>query len=229
MVPASAPGHPSKKGNALGTWRISTLQWAIGTFCAIIGALMLLAPHQYSGSSYTVLQGWLPGWGSLFMLAGGLLIAVALLNPRRQWTILAHILAAGVLLVLAYGFLVLSLWTGAVVYTVLGLGTLLVLMLPDQHAHPADGRDFFVLLLGVTALLNGALFVVVPDQFNAPVYAGIRPHLTWLGAAYMLAGCSLAVVQIHPRPHRVIFCLAHLLCAGVFLVFCLRASLPHLL
>lgn len=51
--------------------RIGLLQWTIGTFCAVVGALMLVSPHQFSQSASAALRPHLPWWGT-FCLAGGI-------------------------------------------------------------------------------------------------------------------------------------------------------------
>ena len=44
--------------------RISSLQWAVGVFCALIGALLLVVPHQFESPVETGLGLNLPWWGS---------------------------------------------------------------------------------------------------------------------------------------------------------------------
>ena len=62
----SSPGerHPARLAEA-GTvaQRITTLQWAVGVFCALLGTLMVVAPHQFSGPLFTALSGHLSWLG----------------------------------------------------------------------------------------------------------------------------------------------------------------------
>src|SRR4029079_13761630 len=80
--------------------RLGLLQWSVGGFCGIVGALTFVTPHQFVGPSYRLLRPYLPWWGLLCLLAAAALITVALLSPRRHLTLAAHILAAIPLLLL---------------------------------------------------------------------------------------------------------------------------------
>src|SRR5688572_7741937 len=80
--------------------RLGLLQWAVGGFCGIVGALTFVTPHQFIGPAYHLLRPYLPWWGLLCLLAAGALITVALLSPRRRLTLAAHLLAAAPILLL---------------------------------------------------------------------------------------------------------------------------------
>ena len=45
----------------------ATLQWLVGLFCAVIGTLMLVAPHQFTAAAYSALKPHLPLWGAFFL------------------------------------------------------------------------------------------------------------------------------------------------------------------
>src|SRR5205807_9721777 len=85
---AGALSQPSSPGIA--PLRITSLQWAVGGLCAAMGALMLVAPLQFASSAYTPLRPQLAWWGAGFIVAGVGLVAVAVLQPRRRFTIVAH-------------------------------------------------------------------------------------------------------------------------------------------
>jgi len=59
-----------------------TLGWAAGGLLAFIGALMLVAPHQFASSAYTPLQPQLAWWSIMFLLVGAALLATSALQPR---------------------------------------------------------------------------------------------------------------------------------------------------
>ncbi|MBI3978028.1 MAG: hypothetical protein HY331_07575, partial [Chloroflexi bacterium] len=103
--------------------RVGTLQWAVGTFCGMIGSLMLIAPHQFSSPIYAAIWPQLPWWGAVFLVAGVALPSVATFAPHRSLTIAVHLFVGAVLLLLARGFVLTGGWMGAVHYSVLGLGT----------------------------------------------------------------------------------------------------------
>src|SRR5689334_16402301 len=102
--------------------RIHTLQWSVGIFCALLGALMLVTPHQFASAAYAAFALQLPWWGGMFVAAGAALIAVTALAPQRAVVVAVHCGAGIVLLLLALGFTVTGGWTGLVVYGLLAVG-----------------------------------------------------------------------------------------------------------
>src|SRR3954467_11955291 len=104
------------------TLRLGLFQWAVGGFCAIVGALTFMTPHQFIGPAYRLLRPYLPWWGLLCLLGGGALISVALLSPRRSLMLLAHGLAAAPLLLLGISAGAAGGWTGLIVYSMLAIG-----------------------------------------------------------------------------------------------------------
>ena len=65
----------------LGDVAIGSLQWAVGAFCTLIGALMLVAPHHF-GPSCTALRPHPAMGATVVLLAGTALLGVAALAPR---------------------------------------------------------------------------------------------------------------------------------------------------
>ena len=55
--------------------RISTLQWIIGAYCVIRGAMVLIVPHQFSITFQAPLEPYSLWIGSMLLLGGGALIA----------------------------------------------------------------------------------------------------------------------------------------------------------
>src|SRR5688500_11191571 len=101
--------------------RLVSLQWAIGAYCFLIGALMFVAPHQFDAPTFDALRQLLRLWGVLFLLTGTGLVVASTLVVSRVVPILAHLTGGVALLALAYGFAATGSWTGLVVYAVLGL------------------------------------------------------------------------------------------------------------
>ena len=93
--------------------RLGLLQWAVGGFCGIIGALTFVTPHQFVGPAYRLLRPYLPWWGLLCLIGAGALITIALLSPRPRLTMLAHALAAAPILLLTTGDAALRIWRSA--------------------------------------------------------------------------------------------------------------------
>src|SRR5688500_4779898 len=112
--------------------RIGTLQWAVGSFCSAIGALALVAPHQFAGPTFAFLQADIGSWGAVLFTAGVALVACAALSAPRSLVTVAHLFAGAVLLFLAGGFAATGGWSGTVVYSVLGAGTVVGGFLPRR-------------------------------------------------------------------------------------------------
>src|SRR4051794_31842233 len=143
--------------------RIGTLQWLVGAFCAVIGELMLVAPHQFAPAAYAALKPHLPLWGTFFLVGGVGLIVVAALRPRLRWLVLAHLCAALALTSLSGGFVATSHLPGISNYALLALGTVLAPFLIRPSGRLAvGGPDMFSLLIGLTVAVNGAYLMFWP-------------------------------------------------------------------
>ena len=215
--------------------RTGTLQWAVGAFCALTGALMLLVPYQFSGPTYGMMTGLLPVWGTGFLLAGAGLIGVAALAPRPAVALPVHVLAGALLLGLAASFAGVQSWTGPAVYGPLALGVLAVPWLTRRHATRSQagaaserpGRELLSVAMSAGAILNGGLFLLVPSQFGAPIYDAIRPHLTWYGAAFFATGLWVVACTVGGATPRWLWRASHLALGLMLLTFCLDLPLPR--
>src|SRR3954467_13658981 len=110
----------------------ATLQWLGGLFCAGIGTLMLVAPHQFAAAAYSALKPHLPWWGAFFLVRGSSLIGVAALRPRRLAGVAAHIWAGLALISLSGGFIASSHLPGISNYAILGIGTIVAVLVPHR-------------------------------------------------------------------------------------------------
>src|SRR5437867_4063276 len=129
--------------------RIGTLQWATGVYCALLGALILVAPHQFRTPDYAGSQLRLPWWGGAILLAGIGLLSVPVLKPAQALRAAAHVVAGTVLLTLAAAFAAAGGWTAAAGNAVLGGGLILAGLMVRRLGGQAG---VFGLLMGLSAL-----------------------------------------------------------------------------
>lgn len=197
---------------------IDTLQWFIGIYIAIRGALMLMVPHTLSTHVFVPIQPHLPWLGAWQVIGGVVLIAVATLVPRRPIIVLAHLIAGSALLQAASGHLLAGTWTALADFATLGLGTAIAPFLQTRHRQNSrNGIDLFALLMSIRMMLDG-IIVLVPfnPQFNARLYDPVRSYLPLYGIAYLVCGLALSTVYFYPKIPKRLFQAAHLL-AGAML------------
>jgi signal transduction histidine kinase len=209
----ATPRQPARSRLVL---RLGLLRWAVGGYCGIVGALTFVTPHQFVGPAYRLLRPYLPWWGLLCLLAAAALISVALLSPRRRLTLAAHILAAVPVLLLAFSAGAAGGLTGLIVYTVLGVGTAVAPMLgPSEHeafeSGPVATGDLFAVVVGIGAILNGALMLLAPDQFGSSIFNPVRPYLWAFGTSFLVGGLGVVWTHTHPATPYPISWASHLL------------------
>jgi diguanylate cyclase (GGDEF)-like protein/PAS domain S-box-containing protein len=207
---------------------IATLQWLVGLFCAAIGTLMLVAPHQFAASAYSAFKPHLPVWGIFFLVGGVGLLGVAALRPRRPLVIIAHIWAGLALVSLSGGFIASSHLPGISNYAILGLGTIVVGLMPRGWRERALlGRDGFATVLGTALIANGCYMLFWPAQYVAPIFDLVRPYLIPFGLGLVTGGAALIGVQLRRIWHPVLAWGAYLLPASVLLVYFTRGPWPY--
>jgi two-component system, sensor histidine kinase and response regulator len=175
----------------------TSLQWVVGTLCVALGALMLVAPHEFGGAGAR-LELNLPVAGAVLLLAGAALLATALFVPRRVVVGGAHLLAGAMLLAVAATFTTTGQWNVIVSYSILGLGTMLspFLVRSSPRARRSAAMDLLPLLLGLDSFATGVLLVGAPDLFQSPAYEVILAYRGAYGATLLIAGAGLVSVQI---------------------------------
>ena len=63
--------------------RTGALRCAVGAYCALAGALLLVAPHRLIGLPVLLLESGWPWWGLAFLLSGTVLLTGMVLPPPR--------------------------------------------------------------------------------------------------------------------------------------------------
>lgn len=191
-----------------------TLGWAAGGLLAFIGALMLVAPHQFASSAYAPLQPQLAWWSVMFLLVGAALLVVSALQPRLWVWRTVWCAAATALVLLASCLWRVGGWTGVVVYGVMGLSMLATTPRLSRVRQPHSvGPDLFVLIMGLSSVCNGLVILLLPQQFTGYFYERIRWHLPLNGLAFLVGGLAVLAVQLlFVRSRRVVW-VAHVLAA----------------
>jgi len=133
---------------------VEVLLWAMGLFCAFIGAFLLVSPHRFQAPPYQALLPYALAWGTLALTSGLGLLAVAVMRPARWLSCAVHVLVGLTLLALAASFARVSAVSGTVVYAIFGMGILLSCRL-SRDRPAAAGGDLFGLLAGLAALVSG--------------------------------------------------------------------------
>jgi PAS domain S-box-containing protein len=240
--PRLRENQPAELARATGPeLRISTLQWAVGVYNILLGALMLVVPHQFSGPLWGALKDELPTIGYLFLLTGAALVNIPASGVSRSWSIPVHFAAAAVLLTLVCNNVLLGFWGGADLYAVLALGTILAPFATGmERQRRRYSSDFFALVFGTVCASYGALRLLLPDHFTALTLDPTWPYLwlygstflatnPWLfGAAFLVAGAALVAVQLFPTPPAALYRAAHLAILVPCLSYAAAASIPLL-
>jgi diguanylate cyclase (GGDEF)-like protein len=186
----------SARRPSVGELSTTTLPWAVGAFCAAIGVLMLVAPHQFNWPAFALLQDQLTWWGLSFLAVGVGLLAVVTLAPGFGVEVLVHVCAGGLLLVLGAGLVRVGGWGGAWAYLILGLGTIVVPLLGRLDYRRTWLRaDALAVLLALGALLSGTILLTSPGSFEPSRYDVVRPWLGFLGLAFCTSALLVCVSQ----------------------------------
>src|SRR5581483_4505515 len=112
--------------------RTGRLSWLIGVFCTLFGALMLVAPHEFSQPVYSWLQPRLAWEGAALFATGGALLWVATTGQRRTVRLPAHLCAFTAMAVMAVPYAVAGAWPGAVLWSVFASATAIAGLLKED-------------------------------------------------------------------------------------------------
>ena len=200
--------------------RVQMLQAAVGTFCLLIGTLMLIVPHQFALAAYATFVPHLARWGMLFLVAGAALVAVGFLALPRGVYLLAHGLVGGALLLLAWGFVAAGAVVSGLVYVVMGLGALVAPWAAQRLAVSALHRDLLAIVIGALAASRGLFMLLQPAQASVS-----SPSDYALAVGFLLSGSALLATQALRAPPRWSVWLAHVAVAVVFWAFLVNVAL----
>jgi signal transduction histidine kinase len=197
----------------------------MGLFCGFIGAFLLIAPHRFQTGPYEALLPHALAWGTFALASGMGMLAVAVLRPRPWWSCAVHLLVGLALLALTVSFVRVGAASGAAIYSVLGIGTLLACLLPrDRPRSTAARGDLFAFLMGIAAALAGLLVIGVPGLFQRPYYGPFGAYLKVFGLAFLVTGPLLAAAQLRP-PSRWTWT-AQILGGMTYVLFGVLVSVP---
>jgi signal transduction histidine kinase len=207
-------------------WRADGLQWAMGCFCASVGAFVLVAPHRFAADPYETLTPFRTWWGLAALAGGSGLLAAAILRPRRAASVPVHFLAGLTLFALAWIVGLRSAWMGTIFYTCLGAGVLAAGLLPTRDSPLPAGaeRDLFAMAMGTAALASGAAMELFPGLFSRPAVTG-NPWRPLLEVGLLAAGALLCAVVPWAAP-RWLARTAHLAAGAVFALWGGLVALP---
>ena len=204
---------------------VETLQWSLGLFCALMGALMLVVPHQLNGPGYAAIASHLTICGLIGLAAGIGLLSVPVAHPRPAVTAAVHGVVGAAFLGLALGFVRTQAWNAVIFYGVLGAGTALAGSRPGaRRPSPDQGGDLLSFLFGFAATLSGVVLLALGPS-SAPLSTS-RALFPYFGGLWLVAGPFLAWAQVHPLPPRPAIRAAHLLGGLSLAAFGLLVALP---
>jgi signal transduction histidine kinase len=210
-------------------FQIRGLQWGAGAFLVVLGALLLIAPHQFSfleSSEYSRLAYY--GLPALFL--GGGLISLSVSNQPRGLSLLLQLAAGGLLLWLAYVLYANRSQITALNYAVLGAGLVVFglarFLFRKQAAAPRTSSLGMILAVG--SILTGWLIRFYPARLaSTPIFHLTEPSLLVFGSLLLGGGLWLMLANLHlafetrlkSRLWRYFDRGAFIFCGVVFLVF----------
>src|SRR5438477_881812 len=169
------------------------LTWLAGAQCLLLGALILVAPHQFAGRLYSPLQPHLVAWGGVFVVSGASLLATAALALAGRVRALAHLIAGGALLALGVDVALGTAWVSSINYSLLGVATVLVPLLGRPEPRRGDvPRSALGLTVGAAVISTGIYLVITPQ--GEPNDARL-----WNGVAFEGGGLMLMAWTAWPK------------------------------
>ncbi|HZO24504.1 MAG TPA: cache domain-containing protein [Chloroflexota bacterium] len=207
------------------TFQVDALRVAVGLFCLLLGALMLVAPHKLTGLTYQVIRPLAPALGVTLICGGMLLVGITLLRVSRQVFVASHVIAAGPILAGGIGYAVPGLWHSAALSLTMACWTLVASAIPPIPVQ--CGRqpiNALALMLGMSATAVG-IAIVAGIALNAPPPSGPVPTI-WNGGIFVLAGGVLMVTQVTRLRVTPISRVAKVAPGSIFVAYALLVALP---
>src|SRR5215207_4130517 len=161
--------------------RESILQWSTGLLATMLGAQMLIVPHQLSTQAYDLVRPQIGLWGGAMLVAGILMLVVAATGRSRWLVLTAHLGLGALLLFLGAVFAATGGWFGGTIFAVLGLATVVAPSICRAPRAVAGASDLFTVSIGTAFAVIGVVVVVVPELLVAPAFEWLRPYARWFG------------------------------------------------
>ncbi len=197
-------------------YRLHSLHWASGGVCAFLGALALIAPHQFEYLGAFVNRPDLLPLGLLFLLSGLALMGISVTRPQPWFSAAVELLAGALLAALSAAIYRAGSWFAFAQIFLLALGLwfiALVRLLSTRFRVPglfwlqepaytsrksADWYpELFSLLLGCSALFAAAgRLLLFPTDPPALIYQPASGPLGIYLVVLSLAGAALAGSQL---------------------------------
>ena len=202
-----------------------SLRQAVGLFCLLLGALIMVAPHQFYGPGYEAIRGALPALGVGTICGGLLLIGTTVLGMARPIFIAAHVVAAVPLASIGLSYVAASTWHSALIYLVTAIWTLIVAPLPPDTVK-REGRpvNALTLMLGTVAVLFGG--ALAAGAVGETIDTGSRTIAVWIGLAFLASGLAVLITQSTRTRYIAIAQVFKAVLGTVFLVHTVVLALP---
>ena len=201
--------------------RIGTLQWAVGAYCLVVGAVALVAPHVAGAFLNASFAQYRAVEGMLFLAAGFALIGAAVTALRRALFMALHVFAGAVLCMraleiqFAYG----GFYTGTSTHLLLGLGAALAPFAARARLRDkAPRRSWLAFVITAVLIVNSLLVLRLPPRIQE-LLGGHRPYLLLFSAAFLIAGVWLAAAEASGPTHATFYRAAHLFAGAVMIAF----------
>ncbi|MFN8636786.1 MAG: ATP-binding protein [Chloroflexota bacterium] len=176
--------------------RGTTLQWLTGLLATLIGAQMLIVPHQLSGPTYDLLRPQIAIWGAATLLPGLLMIVVAA-TGRARWSIVTAHLSLGIVLVLLAGvYAVTGGWFGAPSLGALGIAALVAPVVARAPRGAERASDLTTVAIGAAHVAIGLLLLLVPDAFAPSGAEWLRASSGLFGVGFTVCGGLVIATQL---------------------------------
>jgi signal transduction histidine kinase len=213
-----------------GRLRPTLLRWAVGVFCALVGGLMLIAPHQFGGPTFEPIRPWLLQAGIATFVSGVALVMVSAVGLRGPLAVAASVAAAVALLTLSASFALTGGWTGVAVYATFALAAL-ISPLCDGASTPGQDRkqsiDLFVLTAAIAATLNGVLLLTFSAGGIGVFYDPLRSTISWHGILFLIGGMSVLATRLISAASRPLRITSQLSLGAAYLAWLLGSSIPN--
>lgn len=223
-----APESPSRPSSGEGTRADVAgerdLRVLAGVISGLVGAMMLIVPHQFSSPAYVLVARSITAWGIVFLLSGTGLILADVLQARRSVLRALHVVVGATWLFLGLGYMVPGGLIGMTAWGVFGLGIGLAPWFSEMRAGAGvpSTPSALSLVNAATATTIGvaAVVMVVGAQLRNPIFSGIRVAMISATTSMVASAPLLLFVLLRPPARRwPWFWGAHLVVGGCYLLY----------